>query len=161
MWYHMHASVRQKHICKVFSSKVFTYIFLLTIILHIWAILDKKTCVHHNAIDTMNHYFDECESVGMFWKSLKAWFLRIFQFVITFTVLDVLLGIPNHETTNNITSMIFLILFAKNCTTLLRKMECKWIFTNWRYNWKHIWPLKNLDTVCAMKVSNFKKNGPY
>ena len=42
--------------------------------LHLWAILDNNKYACCNAIETLNHYFVQCESVRMFWKSLKAFF---------------------------------------------------------------------------------------
>ena len=41
------------------------------------------------------------------------WFLRVFQFVINFTPLDILLGIPNYDNSNVIMNLNFVILFAK------------------------------------------------
>ena len=44
----------------------------------------------------------------------KAWFLRTFEFSINFTVLDILLGIPNHGKNKAIDILNFVILFAKS-----------------------------------------------
>ena len=49
-----------------------------------------------------------------FWNSLKAWFLRTFEFSINFTVLDILLGIPNHGKNKDIDILNLVILFAKS-----------------------------------------------
>ena len=49
-----------------------------------------------------------------FWNSLKAWFLRTFEFSINFIVLDILLGIPNHGKNKDIDILNFVILFAKS-----------------------------------------------
>ena len=51
--------------------------------------------------------FAECSLVCDFWKYLKTWFLRAFEFCINFTALDILLGIPNFL---KIRTLIFLIL---------------------------------------------------
>ena len=59
-------------------------------------------------------YFVECESVCGFWNSLKAWFLRTFEFCINFTVLDILLGIPNYGKNKDIDILNFVILCAKS-----------------------------------------------
>ena len=64
--------------------------------LNTWNVEDSNKCTYCLEIDTLSHYFVECESVCGFWNSLKAWFLRTFEFCIKFTVLDILLGIPNH-----------------------------------------------------------------
>ena len=39
--------------------------------------------------------------------------MRVFQFVINFTPLDILLGIPNYDNSNVIMNLNFVILFAK------------------------------------------------
>ena len=49
-----------------------------------------------------------------FWNSLKAWFLRTFEFCINFTVLDILLGVPNYGKNKDIDILNFVILFAKS-----------------------------------------------
>ena len=49
-----------------------------------------------------------------FWNSLKAWFLRTFEFCINFTVLDILLGIPNYGKNKDIDILNFVISFAKS-----------------------------------------------
>ena len=41
------------------------------------------------------------------------WFLRVFQFVINCTLLDILLGIPNYDKSNIIMNLNYVILFAK------------------------------------------------
>ena len=65
-------------------------------------------------IDTLSHYFVDCESVRGLWNSLKACFLRTFEFCINFTVLDILLGIPNYDKNKDIDILNFVILFAKS-----------------------------------------------
>ena len=49
-----------------------------------------------------------------FSNSLKAWFLRSFEFCISFTALDVLLGIPNYAKNKDSDILNFVILFAKS-----------------------------------------------
>ena len=79
-----------------------------------WNLLDNNKCAYCNAVDTLSHYFAECESLRVFWKSLKSWFLRTFEFIINFTPLDILLGIPNYGKNNDIMNLNFVILFAKH-----------------------------------------------
>ena len=50
----------------------------------------------------------------VFWKRLKTWFIRHFEFVINFKTLDILLGIPNYDKNTDINILNFIILFAKN-----------------------------------------------
>ena len=72
----------------------------------------------------------------MFWKSLKAWFLRNFQFVINCTALDVLLQIPNYERSNDITNLNFVILFAKNYIYTCKKNGMQIDFYNFQVQLK-------------------------
>ena len=58
-----------------------------------------------------------------FGESLKRWFLRVFQFVINFTPLDILLGIPNYDNTNDIMNLNFVILFAKHFIYACKKND--------------------------------------
>ena len=104
--------------------------------LHLWAILDNNKPAYCNAIDTLTHYFVERESVRMFWKSLKAWFLRNFQFVINSTALDVLLQIPSYERSNDITNLNFVILFAKNYIYTCKKNGMQIDFYNFQVQLK-------------------------
>ena len=112
-------NVQQKYTCTVFSTRFFTDIFH-AMYLQLWSVIDSNQCVHCGDTDTLGHYFAECQVVKVFWKSLKTWFLRTFQFVINFTTLDILLGIPNYDKNNDITN--FIILFAKNYIILVRKI---------------------------------------
>ena len=77
--------------------------------LNTWNMEDSTKCTYCQEIDTLSHYFVECESVCGFWNSLKAWFLRTFEFCINFTVLDILLGIPNHGKNKDIDILNFVI----------------------------------------------------
>ena len=81
--------------------------------LHLWNIVEDSKCTYCNIVDTLSHYFAECQVVKGFWESVKRWFLRVFQFVINFTPLDILLGIPNYDNSNVIMNLNFVILFAK------------------------------------------------
>ena len=81
--------------------------------LNMWNIEDSNKYTYCQEIDILTHNFVECESVRGFWSSLKAWFLTTFEFSIKFTVLDILLGIPNHGKNKDIDILNFVILFAK------------------------------------------------
>ena len=80
--------------------------------LHLWNIGGDE-CEFCNDADTLSYYFAECDSVVQFWKFLKRWFIRTFQFVINFTSLDIQLGIPNYDNSNDVMILNFVILFAK------------------------------------------------
>ena len=81
--------------------------------LHLWSIVGDNKCEFCNDADTLSHCFAECDSVVQFWKFLKRWFIRTFQFVINFTSLDILLGIPNYDNSNDVMILNFVILSAK------------------------------------------------
>ena len=87
-------------------------------------------------LTTLGHYFAECQVVKVFWKSLKTWFLRTFQFVINFTTLDILLGIPNYDKNNDITNLSFIILFAKNYIYTCKKNSIPIDFYKFQVNLK-------------------------
>ena len=81
--------------------------------LHLWNIVGDNKCEFCNDVDILSHYFAECDSTVQFWKFLKRWFIRSFQFVINFTSLDVLLGIQNYDNSNDVIILKFVILFTK------------------------------------------------
>ena len=81
--------------------------------LKLWNLADSNLCDHCDEIDTLSHFFAECSAVNSFWRYLRAWFLRNFDFSINFTSLDVLLGIPNYEKNMEINILNFVMLFAK------------------------------------------------
>ena len=74
---------------------------------------DRSMCINCNQVDTLCHYFAEGSLICDFWKYLKTWVLRTFEFCISFTALDILLGIPNYGKNNDIDILNFVILFAK------------------------------------------------
>ena len=104
--------------------------------LHLWSVIDSNQCVHCDDIDTLGHYFAECQVVKVFWKSLKTWFLRTFEFVINFTTLDILLGIPNYDKNNDVTNLNFIILFAKNYIYTCKKNSIPIDFYKFQVNLK-------------------------
>jgi len=97
-----------------FQYKIIHRYFPCKYNLHIWRIEDEDKCTQCNEVDTLSHYFAECKMLESFWKILKTWFLRNFQFIINFTPLDILLGIPNYTKNCEIDILNFVILFAKN-----------------------------------------------
>ena len=80
--------------------------------IHLWNIVGDNKCEFCNDADTLSHYFTECDSVVQFWKFLKRWFIRTFQLVRNFTSLDILLGIPNYDNSNDLMILNFVILFS-------------------------------------------------
>ena len=91
--------------------------------LKLWNIEDSSRCNSCNQVDTLCHYFAECSLVCDFWKYLKTWFLRAFEFCINSTALDVLLGITNYCKNKDIDILNFVILFAKSYIYDCKKKE--------------------------------------
>ena len=96
-----------------FQYKIIHRYFPCKYNLNVWKIESNNLCDHCNAIDTLSHYFAKCPRVELFWGYLKKWFLRNFEFVINFTPLDILLGIPNFDRNVDIDILNFVILYAK------------------------------------------------
>ena len=80
--------------------------------MHLWNIglVEDSKCTYCNVVDTLCHNFAECQLVKGFWESEKRCFLFVFHFVINFTPLDILLGIPNYDSSNVIMDLNFVIL---------------------------------------------------
>ena len=87
--------------------------FLCKYKLHLWNMVEDSKCTYCNDVNTLSHYFAECQMARGFGEFLKRWVLRVFQFVINVTPLDILLGIPNYHNSNVIMNLNFVILFAK------------------------------------------------
>ena len=93
--------------------------------LKLWNVEYSRRCNSCNQVDTLCHYFAECSLVCDFWKYLKTWFLRAFEFCINFTALDILLGIPNYGKNKDIDILHFVILFANRTFMTVRKRKCQ------------------------------------
>ena len=112
MLFHMKA--QQRHICSLHGQfRIIHRYFPCRYNLHLWNIVGDNKCEFCNDADTLSQYFAECDSVVQFWKFLKRWFIRTFQFVINFTSLDILLGIPIYDNSNDVMILNFVILFVK------------------------------------------------
>ena len=91
--------------------------------LKLWNIEDSSRCNSCNQVDTLCHYFAECSLVCDFWKYLNTWFVRVFEFCINFTALDILLGIPIYGKNKDLDILNFVILFAKSYIYDCKKKE--------------------------------------
>ena len=81
--------------------------------LHLWNIVGNNKCEFCNDVNILSQYFAECDSIVLFWKFLKRWFIRTFQFVISLTSPDIPLIIPNYDNNNEVMILNFVILFVK------------------------------------------------
>ena len=61
-----------------------------------------------------------------FWNSLKAWFLRTFEFCINFTVLDILLGITNYGKIRTLIFLTWLYCLPNLIYIYIAPREMKW-----------------------------------
>lgn len=104
--------------------------------LHIWKIEDNNKCNYCNEVESLEHYFADCNTLQIFWQRLKAWFLRNFDFVINFKTLDILLGIPNYDKNTDINILNFILLFAKNFIYSCKKNDIPVHFYNFQVKLK-------------------------
>ena len=81
--------------------------------LYTWKIKESNLCPTCNKVDSLVHYFVDCNQVKILWGCLKTWCNYILKFKIQFGPLDILLGIPNYANQNEIDILNFIILFAK------------------------------------------------
>ena len=117
-----HTNVQQRHFYRVYCVRSYTVISVVTIDC-IYGIRLRTASVPIVILLTLlSHYFAECQVVKGFGESVKRWFLRVFQFVINFTPLDILLGIPNYDNSNVIMNLNFVILLRNILSMIVRKM---------------------------------------
>ena len=94
--------------------------------LNLWN-LESDKCNYCEKIDTLQHHCVDCEQVGMFWRSVKAWTLRNFLLTIQYGTLDIVLGIPNDNKNLEINTLNFIIFFGKNyiktCKTVKKAVD--------------------------------------
>ena len=152
-------NVQQKHTCTVFSSIFFTY-FPCNYNHHLWSIIDSNQCVHCDDIDTSVHCFAQYEVVTVFWKSLKTWFLRTFRFVINFTALDILLGIPNYDNNIDVTNLNFVAVFVKSYISTCNTPGIPIEFYKFQVNLKARMIIEEFRSkTCLIRVWNSNKSG--
>ena len=80
-----------------------------------WYKNEDPTCnlCNDNEIDTLEHYFFHCPSLGKFWRNFKTWWTQVTRVNINLGILDILLGVPNYNNDTLIDALNFCILFAK------------------------------------------------
>ena len=69
-------------------------IFCCNYNLYLWKIVEKSECWYCNEVDTLEHYFFSCEQRKIMWKEVEKIIHNTLGLKISFTVLEVLLGIP-------------------------------------------------------------------
>lgn len=79
-----------------------------------WYKNQSNLCLKCNSIDTMNHYFFECQYVTDFWKDLFDWFENVTGINLHLKGIDVLLGIYNPNKDLVINTFNYCILLAKS-----------------------------------------------
>ena len=61
--------------------------------LYNWKIINSPLCDRCGMIDTIEHFYYECDQYVQFWNNIRIWITQITNININFTVLEVLLGI--------------------------------------------------------------------
>ena len=74
----------------------------------------------------------ECNHISVFWQVLKLWTSNIIPYHINFTVLDVLIGIPNYAKDSNIAMLNFIILLTKYYIKKSREQNLRVIFSKFK-----------------------------
>ena len=62
--------------------------------LYLWKIVEQSECWNCNEVDTLEHYFFFCEQSKIMWKEVEKIIHNALGLKISFTVLEILLGIP-------------------------------------------------------------------
>lgn len=82
-------------------------------ILHLWGKEEDPYCQLCGDIDTLEHYFCECNTTRDFWTNLKIWVQNEFTFCINFGKLDILFGLPNELNSPELKLFNLIILLGK------------------------------------------------
>ena len=69
-------------------------IFCCNYNVYLWKIVEKSVCWYCNKVDTLEHYFFSCEQSKIMWKEVEKIIHNTLGLKISFTVLEILLGIP-------------------------------------------------------------------
>ena len=98
-----------------FQYKILNRFFPCRYILHLWKLENSDTCTHcnENESDTIEHYFYQCPSVFLFWKSFCKWWKNVYGFFFSLKEVEVILGIINDNDDLCFDVMNYCILLAK------------------------------------------------
>lgn len=81
----------------------------------------QSKCDYCNEIDYLEHYFFSCESLDMFWKSLRRWWLISLQCTFDLTEQNIIFGVLNAYDDDIIHMINYCILYAKFYITRCRR----------------------------------------
>ena len=116
--------------------------------LYLWKISETSLCWYCNQVDTLEHYFYYCDQSESIWKEVEKIVHIALGLKISFTVLEILLGIPCKKyTTHHVLNL--LILFTK-----------QFIYTQKKQT-KAISPLllfRSLKRKCEIEIYLLKSN---
>ena len=96
-----------------FQYKVMHRFFPCNAILNTWYPTQSACCDYCNEIDTIEHYFVECNAVQLFWKYLFNWLNSTTKIHLHIKRLEIIFGIINENNLNVLNVINFCILFAK------------------------------------------------
>ena len=89
-------------------------------------IVEKSECWYCNKVDTLEHYFFFCEQSKIMWKEVEKIIHNTLGLKISFTVLEILLGIPCKRYT--LYPVLNILLLFTNTIYLLTKKQLNAIF---------------------------------
>ena len=85
--------------------KILNRIIATRRMLYIWQISDSDKCQYCDMTETIEHFFYECAESSLFWKHAENWIYKLFNVKVSFSVIDILFGVPceaHNELLNNI-----------------------------------------------------------
>ncbi len=78
-----------------------------------WKISETPVCIYCNEIDTIEHHFFYCRESSLFWNRLEKWLENNLQLKFSFTVCEIIFGIPLDNAQPEIVMINFIILLGK------------------------------------------------
>ena len=90
-----------------------------------------------NEIDTIEHYFVTCKTLGIFGGDFRRWWVNTTAILIRLTTLDILFGIPNENDNYCIATLNYCILYAKQHIHLNKKENKDIKFQDYKQNFKN------------------------
>ena len=95
--------------------KILHRFFPCNLILNKWYNDHSDKCSFCNEIDTLEHYFVECDRLKFFWSNFLKWWYSLSKIKLTLSTLDVLFGIPNENSDHFIDLINYCIFYDFLC----------------------------------------------
>jgi hypothetical protein len=81
---------------------------------NIWFPIESKKCVMCNDVDTIEHFFYDCNPVKKLWLDFMNWFESLYGVTFTLGRLDIIFGILNENDITIFRVLNFCILYGKH-----------------------------------------------